>query len=86
MRETLLLTTILKSKSHNQKSFVFCAALPDADHQVTEATFQGITQRSLCGCPCLNNPSVIDKLNAGLKKAGIMKELIDCVDETGQKS
>ena len=86
MRETLLLTTILKSKSHNQKSFVFCAALPDADHQVPEAMFQGITQQSLCGCQCLNNPSVIDKLNAGLKKAGIMKQLIDSMDKTGQRS
>ena len=47
--------------------------------RVTEAMFQGITQR------CLKKPHVIDWLNQGLEDAGITKQFTDNPSPTGQR-
>ena len=47
--------------------------------RITEAMFQGVTQR------CLKNHQVIDRLNAGLKEAGITKQFTDDVSQTGDR-
>ena len=64
-------------KSHSQKRFTFCSL--HCLMRITEAMFQGVTQR------CLKNPLVIDKLNAGLKEAGITKQFTDDVSQTGDR-
>jgi hypothetical protein len=64
-------------KSHSQKRFTFCAL--HCLMRITEAMFQGVTQR------CLENPPVIDRLNPGLKEAGITKQFINDVSQTGHR-
>ena len=64
-------------KSHSQKRFTFCAL--HCLMRITEAMFQGVTQR------CLKNPQVIDRLNAGLREAGITKQFTDDVSQTGDR-
>ena len=64
-------------KSHSQKRFTLCAL--HCLMRITEAIFQGVTQR------CLKNPQVIDRLNAGLKEAGITKQFTDDVSQTGDR-
>ena len=63
--------------SHNQKRFTFCGL--HCLMRITEAMFQGVTQR------CLKMPQVIDRLNAGLKEAGITKQFTDDVSQTGDR-
>jgi hypothetical protein len=53
-------------KTHSQKRFPFCAL--HCLMRVTEAMFMMITQR------CLKKEPVIDRLNQGLKDAGICKQ------------
>ena len=64
-------------ESHSQKRFIFCTL--HCLMRITEAMFQGITQR------CLKKPPVIDQLNKGLKEAGITKQFTDSVAQTGER-
>ena len=61
--------------SHNRKRFPFCAL--HCLMRITEAMFMMITQR------CLKNERVIDKLNAGLEKAGICKKFSKIAGASG---
>ena len=63
--------------SHNQKRFTFCGL--HCLMRITEAMFQGVTQR------CLKMPQVIDRLNDGLRDAGITKKFTDDVSQTGDR-
>ena len=61
--------------SHDRNRFPFCAL--HCLMRITEAMFMMITQR------CLKNEPVIDRLNAGLAKAGICKKLTKVAGVTG---
>ena len=61
--------------SHNRNRFPFCAL--HCLMRITEAMFMMITQR------CLKNEPVINRLNAGLEKAGICKRLSKVAGVTG---